>query len=81
MNRSSTGAVEDEVHFCIACPALEEARVPLIQKLENVDPTFYSQEEKFRRIISAANKNRKIAKYFYVDLYYDTAHYIVTFCR
>ena len=62
-----SGAVEDEVHFCVECPALEEARAPLIRRMEQVDQTFsfLSEEDKLIKILHQANEDSVIAKHLY----------------
>ena len=34
------GAVEDEVHFWITCPALVLPRIPLLQAMDSITPGF-----------------------------------------
>ena len=58
----NTGQVEDEQHFCVGCPALKEARAPLLHllNLHQVDAGALSDKDKFIAIMQ--NLDSRIAK-------------------
>ena len=62
----NTRQVEDEQHFCVGCPALEEARAPLLHhlNLHQVISGALSDEEKF--IIIMQNPDSRTAKLLYI---------------
>ena len=61
----NTRQVEDERHFCVGCPALEEARAPLLHllNLHQVDTGALSDEDKFIAIMHSADS--RTAKLLY----------------
>ena len=61
----NTGWVEDEQHFCVECPALEEARAPLLHllNLHHVDSGAVSDEDKFISIMQSPDS--RTAKLLY----------------
>ena len=56
------GAVEDEVHFCITCPALTLPRIPLLQAMDSISPGFKDlyDRQKSIKVIHAANKDHTV---------------------
>ena len=61
----NTGQVEDEQHFCVECPALEEARAPLLHllNLHHMGSGAVSDKDKFITIMQ--NPDRRTAKLLY----------------
>ena len=61
----NTRQVEDEQHFCVGCPALEEARAPLLHllNLHHVDTGALSDEDKFITIMQSPDS--RTAKLLY----------------
>ena len=61
----NTRQVEDKQHFCVECPALEEARAPLLHLLNphHVDSGAVTDEDKF--IIIMQSPDSRIAKLLY----------------
>ena len=61
--KSCRGAIEDEVHFCITCPALVLPPHPmLLQAMDSITPGFKGlcDRQKLIKVIHAANKDHKV---------------------
>ena len=58
------GAVEDEVHFCITCPALVLPRILFLQEMDSITPGFKGlcAGQKLIKVIRAANKDHRVVK-------------------
>ena len=61
----NTGRIEDEQHFCVECPALEEARAPLLHllNLHHVNSGAVSDEDMFISIMQSPDS--RTAKLLY----------------
>ena len=59
------GQVEDEQHFCVECPALEEARAPLLHLLNIHHLGSGAVSDKVKFITFMQNPDRRTAKLLY----------------
>ena len=74
----NTGQVEDEQHFCVECPALEEARAPLLHllNLHHVDSGAVSDEDKFISIMqSPDSRTAKLLYNMFCKVFLTTTFY------